>query len=173
MRNIKMNKKGAEFTIGMLIAIVLGVLVLAVIALGFISGWNNLWDKFNVFGGGKSTLSSASQACQVACGSNNAAGFCSEAKTLKGLSTDQLLSLKKVSDADLINKWEAVKAAKAKTPPVQGDIAAAENAYNDAKKVFEDKASENGLKELKKETSVSCTELVTAKLTPVCEEIRC
>ena len=36
------SKKGAEFTIGMLIALILGLIVLVVIALGFTYGWSNL-----------------------------------------------------------------------------------------------------------------------------------
>lgn len=92
-----MNKKGAEFTIGMLIAIVLGVLVLAVIALGFIYGWNNLFGKINVFGGGTNTVSSVSQVCQVSCAQNDKTGFCNSKQTVSGLATTDITDKLKFS----------------------------------------------------------------------------
>jgi len=86
------NKKGADFTIGMLIAIVLGILVLAVVALGFIGGWQNLLEKFRVYGGG-GTLTSVGQACQVACSSGDSTAFCNEKRTVSGLTEAELGSL--------------------------------------------------------------------------------
>jgi hypothetical protein len=75
------NKKG-EMTIGVLVTIILGLIVLVVIALGFSMGWSELWEKVNVFSGGGS-LSSAGQACQVACASGDLNAYCKQGHTIK------------------------------------------------------------------------------------------
>lgn len=70
-----MNKKGAEMTIGTIVIIVLALIVLVVVALGFTTGWRNLWDKVNVFSGGK-TLATLAQSCSIACESGDINGWC-------------------------------------------------------------------------------------------------
>ena len=40
-----MNKRGADLTVGTLVIIVLAIIVLVVLALGFGTGWTNLWSK--------------------------------------------------------------------------------------------------------------------------------
>lgn len=48
----RLNKKGQDLSIGTLILIVLGIVVLVLLILGFTIGWDNLWDRINIFGGG-------------------------------------------------------------------------------------------------------------------------
>ena len=50
----RLNKKGQDLSIGTLILIVLGIVVLVLLILGFTLGWGNLWDRINIFGGGAS-----------------------------------------------------------------------------------------------------------------------
>ncbi len=70
-----MNKKGAEMTIGTIVIIVLALIVLVVVAIGFTTGWKSLWDKVNVFSGGK-TLATVGQACSIACEAGDVNGWC-------------------------------------------------------------------------------------------------
>jgi len=87
----KINKKGAEFSIGMLIALVLGLVILVVVALGFTMGWNNLFSKFKVWSGG-STLTTVGQACQIACTAGDSTAFCKETRDIAQLTENQLTS---------------------------------------------------------------------------------
>lgn len=45
----KMNKKGAEMTIGTIVIIVLALIVLVVLVIGFTGGWSNLWTRITSF----------------------------------------------------------------------------------------------------------------------------
>jgi hypothetical protein len=83
------NKRGAEFTIGMLIAIVIGIVVLVIVIIGFVGGWNNLLDKLNIFGGGDD-LGSVGQTCALACSAGNTNGFCKTGRDVKGLTDADL-----------------------------------------------------------------------------------
>lgn len=74
-------KKG-QITIPALIAIILGILVLVLLILGFSTGWSNLWDKINIFGGGKVNVDSIRQACSLACMQQGAYSFCSQEREL-------------------------------------------------------------------------------------------
>jgi len=90
------NKRGQGEQIWIIIAIILGVLALVIMAVGFTSGWSNLWAKFNMFGGGKSTIASAAEACTVnACGKQEAGQtyFCQNAMDVKGLTEAQVTSI--------------------------------------------------------------------------------
>ncbi len=86
---MRMNKKGAELAIGTIVIIVLALIVLVVIALGFTSGWKNLWSRVNLFGGG-STLASVGQACQIACSSQDQTSFCKQGRSVNELTADQV-----------------------------------------------------------------------------------
>jgi hypothetical protein len=86
-----MNKKGAEMTIGTIVIIVLALIVLVVVALGFTTGWRNLWDKVNIFGGG-ATLGAVGQACQIACSSEDINGFCKQPRIVSGVKEQQSTS---------------------------------------------------------------------------------
>jgi len=85
---MKMNKKGAEMTIGTIVIIVLALIVLVILALGFSSGWSNLWAKLNIFGGTAQDLSTAGQVCQIACAAGDDVKFCKESFKVKGVKSD-------------------------------------------------------------------------------------
>ena len=74
------NKKGAEMTIGTIVIIILAVIVLVILVYGFSTGWSNLWQKITGFGGGKETVSSTVQSCQVACASEAKYDYCKTRK---------------------------------------------------------------------------------------------
>ncbi len=68
------NKRGQELSIGTLVLIVLGIIVLVLLVLGFSMGWENLFSKIGIFQG--SDLSSMVAACKVAVSSQSQASFC-------------------------------------------------------------------------------------------------
>lgn len=78
-----MNKRGAEMTIGTIVIIVLAIIVLVVIALGFGTGWSNLWERITGFLGGGPNVDSVVQACSAACLSNSQYSFCSTQRELR------------------------------------------------------------------------------------------
>ena len=86
------NKRGAGEDIWIIIAIVIGVLALVLIAVGFTTGWSNLWEKFNLFSGGKGSLSSAAEACTITCGKGEAGktAWCGDTMDVKGLTETQV-----------------------------------------------------------------------------------
>ena len=72
------NKKGQGLSTNAIILIILGVIILVVLALGFMIGWNKLLpflpsDKVETI---KSSFASA-------CTTENVYGFCSQERTLK------------------------------------------------------------------------------------------
>lgn len=71
----KLNKKGAEMTIGTLVVIVLAILVLVVLALGFGAGWSSLWSKITGFFS-PVNVDSVKQACVFACTSQAKYDYC-------------------------------------------------------------------------------------------------
>ena len=79
----KLNKKGAEMTIGTIIIIVLALVVLVVLIVGFTGGWTNLWDKIKAFFGGGDNVGTMVTACQTACASNLQYDYCSKERVLK------------------------------------------------------------------------------------------
>ncbi len=77
-----MNKKGQELTLGTIILIVLGIVVLVFLIYGFSSGWNNLWQKLTGLGGGKVNVDTMKTACELACTQSSEYSFCKELKTV-------------------------------------------------------------------------------------------
>jgi len=76
-----MNKKGAELTIGTLVVIVLAIIVLVVLALGFGTGWSNLWSKVS----GMSSpvnVDAVKQACVYACTTQAEYDYCCRARNV-------------------------------------------------------------------------------------------
>ncbi len=69
-----MNKRGQELSIGTLVLIVLGVIVLVLLVLGFSMGWQNLFSKIGIYQG--SDLSSMVAACKVAVASQSTVSYC-------------------------------------------------------------------------------------------------
>ena len=72
-RGLSINKKGQDLSIGTLILIVLGIVVLVVLILGFSLGWSNLFSKIGITTG--SDLSAMVAACKVAAASESQASF--------------------------------------------------------------------------------------------------
>lgn len=77
------SKSAAEMTIGTIIIIVLGVVVLVFLIWGFSSGWNNLWGKILAFSGGSSNVDTIKQACALACSGNQNTQYCQDIQTVK------------------------------------------------------------------------------------------
>jgi len=73
------NKKGQEMSVATLVLIVIGVILLVLLVLGFTLGWQNLWDKINIFGGG-SDIDAVVQACGIASTANLEASYCDDFK---------------------------------------------------------------------------------------------
>lgn len=71
------NKRGQDLSVGTLVLIVLGVIVLVLLALGFSMGWGNLWNKINIFAGA-SDVDTKRSACLTAVSSNQHHAFCKE-----------------------------------------------------------------------------------------------
>jgi len=76
-----LNKKGQDLSIGTLILIVLGVIVLVLLVLGFSIGWSNLFEKINIFSG--SSLGDVRTACNLAITSQNTYDYCQNFKKIK------------------------------------------------------------------------------------------
>lgn len=70
-------------SIGTLILIVLGIIVLVLLVLGFSIGWGNLWEKINIFGGGGSSIGDVVTACNLAVDTNNKYDYCENFRRIK------------------------------------------------------------------------------------------
>ncbi|MBI2451664.1 hypothetical protein HYV50_01135 [Candidatus Pacearchaeota archaeon] len=81
-RLIEFNKKAQDLSIGTLILIVLGVIVLVLLILGFSLGWSNLWEKINIFGG-SSSIGDVVTACKIAVTSQDKYSYCQDFKRIK------------------------------------------------------------------------------------------
>jgi len=98
----RLNRKGAEMTIGTLVIIVLAIIVLVVIALGFGMGWSSLWGKIKGYFS-PVNVDSVKQACQYAVTTDSRFDYCcvirdvkfeEEGDTLKLKCTDSRLAAK-------------------------------------------------------------------------------
>jgi len=74
------SKRGQELSIGTLILIIIGVIVLVLLVLGFSMGWGDLFSKVGIFQG--SDMSSMITACGVAVSSQSLESYC-ECKMVK------------------------------------------------------------------------------------------
>jgi hypothetical protein len=79
----RVDKRGQELTLGTVILIILGIVVLVFLIFGFSTGWGNLWDRMSNIAGGKSNLDSIRSGCEVACLSNNVEDFCRFQRTVR------------------------------------------------------------------------------------------
>ena len=70
------NKKAQQMTLGTIIAIVLGLVVLVFLIYGFSTGWGNLWEKVTGLGGGDVNVATISTACMLACQQDDQQSFC-------------------------------------------------------------------------------------------------
>lgn len=73
-----MKKKGQEMSISTLVIIVIAIIVLVLVVLGFTMGWQNLWSKFNIFGGSSGSLADVVSACKIAISTQSTIAYCSE-----------------------------------------------------------------------------------------------
>lgn len=71
---VRLNKRGQELSIGTLVLIVLGIIVLVLLVLGFSIGWDNLFRKIGIFQG--NDIASVVTACNVAVSSQSQASYC-------------------------------------------------------------------------------------------------
>jgi hypothetical protein len=76
------NKKAQDLSIGTLILIVLGIVVLVLLILGFTMGWENLWNKINIFGG-TSSVADVATACRLALTSQDKYTLCEKIWDIK------------------------------------------------------------------------------------------
>ena len=74
------NKKGQQMTLGTIIAIVLGLVVLVFLIYGFSTGWGNLWEKITGLGGGDVNVATISTACTLACQQEDQYSFCTQSR---------------------------------------------------------------------------------------------
>ena len=72
------NKKGQGLSTNAIILIVLGIFVLAILIFGFTLGWGKLAPWLN-----KPNVNEISQACTIACTTNDQYSFCNSKKELK------------------------------------------------------------------------------------------
>lgn len=88
MKRGRFNKNGQELSIGTLVLIVLGVIVLVLLVLGFSIGWENLFSKIGIVQG--SDLSSMVAACKVAVASQSQGSYCEFKKVKLGDGTKDI-----------------------------------------------------------------------------------
>ncbi len=103
----KLNKKGAEMTIGTIVIIVLALIVLVVLIVGFTGGWGNLWGRISSFFGGENVDSIVS-ACNVACSTNAKYDYCERTRDLK-VKEGGTMTTRQVKCVDLVNEKYGLK----------------------------------------------------------------
>ncbi len=72
----KVNKRGQGMTLGMIIAIVLGIAVLTFLIFGSFFGWERLQNVIFNIEGGDSNVDDIVKGCNLACGSNSVYDYC-------------------------------------------------------------------------------------------------
>ena len=77
-----MNKKGAEMTIGTIIAITLGVALLVFLIFGFSTQWKSFQGTINPLTSADSNIDNEARGCEFACASNNFFDYCKKKITL-------------------------------------------------------------------------------------------
>ena len=71
------NKRGQGLSVNAIILIVLGVIVLIVLAIGFMAGWEKIAPWMS-----KENVDTIAQQCGLACNTNNAFDYCAKERTL-------------------------------------------------------------------------------------------
>lgn len=79
----KFNKRGQDLSIGTLILIVLGIVVLVLLILGFSIGWTNLFEKIGIFGGDSGSIGDVAAACSLSAASQNVYDYCQNFKEIR------------------------------------------------------------------------------------------
>ena len=90
----KLDKKGAEMTIGTIVMIILALVVLVVIIYGFTTGWSNLWQNIIGFGGGKVNVQTVVSSCQLACSTNGVYDYCTKERNVVETEDSKGVSMK-------------------------------------------------------------------------------
>jgi len=116
----EMNKLGQQMTLGTIIAIVLGVIVLVLLAFGFSTGWNNLWNKATTYGAGHGNIATVVQACSISCASGDTYGFCKQSRDVV---TDDGFSNKTATCKLLAGSVNFKKSGEIKPKPISIDVA--------------------------------------------------
>ncbi|MEM4271859.1 MAG: hypothetical protein QXD13_02120 [Candidatus Pacearchaeota archaeon] len=78
----RMSKKGQEMSISTLVIVVIAIIVLVLVVLGFSMGWQNLWNRINIFAptGG---LADVVSSCKIAVSTGSTVDFCQQFRKLK------------------------------------------------------------------------------------------
>jgi len=109
-------------TLGTIIAIVLGIVVLALLIFGFSTGWNNMWNKVTNYGAGENNVNVISQTCSLACSSKSEYDFCTLERKLSNGTKDVLGSCNNLSPK-YVDKCPGItcasKVASAQTADIQ------------------------------------------------------
>lgn len=74
-----MNKKAQGMSISTIILLILGLVILVVLILGFVLGW----DKILPWIGGGNNIDTLQNACSTACATNSQYNFCSTPRKVK------------------------------------------------------------------------------------------
>jgi hypothetical protein len=85
MRSV--NRRGQQMTLGTIIAIVLGLVVLVFLIYGFSTGWGNLWSKITGSVSGSNVEDRISD-CETDCSLNEVTSYCFERKDLRFFDKD-------------------------------------------------------------------------------------
>ena len=78
----KLNKRGAEMTIGTIVIIILAIVVLVVLVYGFTVGWGDLFSKLTGLGGGQVNVQTIVQSCQIACSIQAYFDYCDKTRSV-------------------------------------------------------------------------------------------
>jgi len=81
------NKRGQSLSTGTIILLILGVIVLVVLAIGFIAGWDFFGDLFP-----SNNVDTVVDACRAQCIQDNSYGYCSQPRELKTDDTEYTAS---------------------------------------------------------------------------------
>ncbi|MGD9276565.1 MAG: hypothetical protein PVJ67_05310 [Candidatus Pacearchaeota archaeon] len=106
------NRRGQGLSTNAIILIVLGVVVLAVLIIGFTIGWN----KIAPWLGGGNNIDTIVTQCNVACSTNSVDGFCNMKREVKGASFED----GEYTCEDLIDKKIGVEDCSSICPSTEG-----------------------------------------------------
>ena len=73
-----LNKRGQGLSTNAIILIILGVIILVILALGFMMGWDKLFPFLP-----SDNVETIKTSCASACATGNTYGFCTQERTLK------------------------------------------------------------------------------------------
>jgi hypothetical protein len=82
---IEKNKKGQGMSISTIILLILGLVILVILILGFVIGW----DKIAPWIGGKNNIDTLKTTCSTACSTSGTYDFCSVKRDVKDGTNDK------------------------------------------------------------------------------------